>query len=343
MKLQVNASKKYDITITRGFDEFGAAVKSKLTGGRVALITDDAVAALYGERVLRLLGDFTVTELVIKSGEKSKNGENFLYLVNALAENGFQRGDAVIALGGGVVGDLAGFVASAYMRGITLISMPTTLLSAVDSSVGGKTAIDLPAGKNLCGSFYQPSAVYINLDFLSSLPEKELLNGFGEVIKYSFLDARVSLPEKPVPEEKLIYDCLVIKKEVVENDEFESGRRMILNLGHTVGHAIEKLSAFTLSHGECVAKGLAASVAVSRRLFGLNEIAAAQMLKALKRYGYDLSPVYSADTIAECIASDKKSAGAEVNFVALKEAGTPAVQKISIDLIKEILETGYEY
>ena len=341
LKLNVNASRSYDITITKGFSGL-REVAEKFCRGKIALITDDNVEKLYAAAVMKSLKDYDVVKFVIEAGEKSKNGENFLSLVNGLAEHGFQRRDAVLALGGGVVGDLAGFTASAYMRGITLVAVPTSLLAAVDSSVGGKTAIDLPAGKNLCGSFYQPSAVYINTDCFGTLPQKEKKNGLGEVVKYALLDRRVT-PESIIngAVERLVYECLSVKRDVVQADEFEGGKRMILNLGHTVGHAVEKLAAYTLSHGECVAKGLAAAIAVSRTLYGLSDETVAKMREVLNVCDFDLSLGFGADEISDCISRDKKSEGDEVNFVALKGIGEPRIEKIKINKLRKILSEYY--
>ena len=339
LKLKVNASRGYDILFSR-FDGIYPGDLLKSYGfKKIAVITDSNVDELYGERLNGFLDGSGFFKYVIDAGEKSKNGENYLKIINWLAENGFQRHDAVIAFGGGVVGDLAGFVASTYMRGIRLISVPTTLLSMVDSSVGGKTAIDLPSGKNLCGTFYQPSAVLINTEFLNTLPEKEVSNGYGEIIKYALLDKRISakmLAENV--DENLIYHSLEIKRDIVEEDEFENGKRALLNLGHTVGHAIEKLSDYTLPHGECVVKGLKAALDVSANLFDLSKDVYENILKIIKSRGHDLSLVYSPEDIAGCIFSDKKSDGDEIRFVALKNVAETEIVSIKINLLKSLLK-----
>ena len=280
LKLTVNASKIYDITIDSGLNGFERVVANNTVGNKIALIIDSNVYEKYGDVLDNCFNGFNVYKYVILSGEQNKNFENYYKLINYLADNNFNRRDTVITFGGGVVGDLGAFVASTYMRGINLIAVPTTLLSMVDSSVGGKTAIDLPAGKNLCGTFYQPNAVFINTNFLNSLPNRELLSGMGEVIKYAFIDKLLSksLLEKGVTEE-LIYNCLKIKAGVVERDEKESKYRMVLNLGHTVGHAIETLSNYALSHGECVAKGINYAINVSQKIYGFSDDKKREMLK----------------------------------------------------------------
>lgn len=346
-KISVKASRNYDIYITRGYDELTKALTLISSAKKIAIITDDNVKNLFAEEFKgKLSVIFPRAEIFtfsVPAGEKSKNGENFLSLAESLAAHGFQREDAVVALGGGVVGDLAGFVASAYMRGIKLFAVPTTFLSAIDSSVGGKTAIDLKEGKNLCGTFYQPHAVYINLDYLSFLPEKEIKNGYGEAVKYALLSRTVT--EKDLRggiSEELIKKCLEIKKDIVEKDEREGNLRRILNLGHTVGHAAEALSGYELSHGECVAKGIAAAIEVSDTLYSLSEDKKAEAYAILNSYPFDLSLGFSAAEICGAMAADKKSEGEFVNFVTIKEAGEPRVEKIAIKEIEKILQRTYE-
>lgn len=337
-ELEVSASKTYKITIEKGFSLFSERVLPYLVGRNVAIITDDIVDKLFGGILDGFLENKRVVKIVLKHGEKSKNAKNYLHIINALAENGFTREDSVIALGGGVIGDIAGFAASTYMRGITLVAVPTTLLSMVDSSVGGKTAIDLKAGKNLCGTFYQPSAVYINTEFLKSLPKKEIKNGLGEVVKYAFLSDTVKKSDIKNIDENLIYKCLKIKRDIVNEDEKESGVRALLNLGHTVGHAIEKLSGYKLSHGACVVKGLRYSIEVSKRLFDLDEKTVNKMYALLKYAKCDLSVNFSVDEIAEQIIADKKRQGDSVKFVAIKDVGKPEIVKIHLSKLKEMLK-----
>ena len=188
--IHLSASKNYDIVVSYGKQDFSKA-KQVLKGKKVAIITDSNVDRLHGDYFDFLKREYEVHKIVISAGEKEKNGQNFLSLINTLAELGFTRKDTVITFGGGVIGDLGAFVASTYMRGIGLVAVPTTLLSMVDSSVGGKTAIDIPAGKNLCGTFYQPDFVYVDLDFLKTLPEREISCGMGEIIKYVFISDKI--------------------------------------------------------------------------------------------------------------------------------------------------------
>ena len=337
-ELKVSASKTYTVTIADDLQLFTEKVLPLIKGEKVAIITDDKVNALFGDALDGFLTGKIILKIALHHGEKSKNAKNYLKIINALAENDFSREDTVIALGGGMVGDIAGFAASTFMRGITLIAVPTTLLSMVDSSVGGKTAIDLAKGKNLCGTFYQPSAVYINTGFLKTLPNKEIKNGLGEVVKYALLSDTVKGKDIKNVNAELIYKCLLVKREIVEMDERESGVRALLNLGHTVGHAIEKLSGYKLSHGACVVKGLVYSAQVSERLFAISEKDKKKILSVIKKAKINLSNPYSADKIAESIISDKKRKGDTVSFVALKGVGKPEIVTLRLAELKEIIK-----
>lgn len=337
-KLSVSASKNYTITITSGSGEFKASVQGLLKGAKVAIITDEIVDSLYKDYFDTLLDGYTVFKKVIPSGEKEKNGQNYLALINFLAENGFTRGDTVITFGGGVIGDLGAFVASTYMRGIGLIAVPTTLLSMVDSSVGGKTAIDLPSGKNLCGTFYQPDSVYVDVNFLSSLPEREMLSGYGEIIKYAFLSDKVCQSDITSQNfEELILKCLTIKRDIVEQDEKEKNLRKLLNLGHTVGHAIEKLENYSLSHGECVIKGINYAINVSKAIFNVDESTVKRMQNLLCSCSHDIESNYKTEDLIRVMKSDKKSGENYVDFVLLKDIAKPEIVRIDFDKLKGLI------
>lgn len=336
--LKVNASRRYCITLTDGLSEFNQAVLPYIKGNKVAVITDANVNALYGGALNEHLKNKSVYTYVVGAGETSKSKEVYFDLTERLLKDGFTRADTVIAFGGGVVGDLAGFVASTYMRGINFIQVPTTILSAVDSSVGGKTAINLDGGKNLVGCFYQPSAVYINTRFFKTLPDREIKSGFGEIVKYAFLKKTVSkqLLESGISD-KLVYECLKIKRDVVGKDEKENGLRALLNLGHTVGHAIESLSGYSVSHGECVAKGLVYSLKVSKRIFNIDQTEYDRMQQILKAGGHDLSCPYTAKELAEKISYDKKGDGKTIKFIALKGIGKPVIVRLDYKTLKEYI------
>ena len=337
LTLNVNASKKYDILITDGLNEFSKVTKI-IKGNKVLVLTDDNVNALYGNALNDYLVDKKVYTYVLPHGEENKNGENYFKIINYLAENEFTRKDTVITFGGGVVGDIGAFVASTYMRGISLIAVPTTLLAMVDSSVGGKTAIDLPSGKNLLGTFYQPDAVYVNVDFLKTLPNREITSGMGEVIKYAFLSNLVNSNDisKGISKE-LIYNALKIKAEIVENDEKESNLRMILNLGHTVGHAIESLSNYSYSHGECVAKGISYAIKISKKVLNLSSETAKKLNDLLNLYPFDLSCNFTAVELVNQIKKDKKSTGDSVNFVLVEDISKPIIKKLTYNELLNLL------
>lgn len=339
--ISVSASKKYDITITRGKDLFLDKTKNFFKGKKIAVITDTNVDKLYGSYFDFLSNGYDVHKLVIPAGEKEKNGQNFLSLINSLAERGFTRKDTVITFGGGVVGDLGAFVASTYMRGVNLVAVPTTLLSMVDSSVGGKTAIDIPAGKNLCGTFYQPDHVYIDLNFLQTLPKRELSCGYGEIIKYVFISRDMTVEDLESKDiENIVYKSLCIKRDIVQKDEKESGERKLLNFGHTVGHAVEKLANYTLSHGECVVKGMSVAIKLSSKLYGLDQDLVNKMNKVLLSLGHDVKIDFELDDIIKVMRSDKKSGETYVDFVTVKEIGKAQVERIEFDAIKGLINEG---
>ena len=263
--ITVQASRTYDVKIGSGLlPSLGTEVRALCKASKAVIVSDSNVFPLHGGAAVKSLEDagFEVDDFVIPAGEESKNGQVYLELVNFLAEKQLTRSDCLIALGGGVVGDLTGFAAATYLRGIAYIQVPTTLLAAVDSSVGGKTAIDLPAGKNLCGAFCQPRLVLCDTDTLNTPPEDIFRDGRAEVIKYGVLYDEAlfaHLTEKGLAfhREDVIARCVELKRDVVMEDEFDTGTRMKLNLGHTVGHGVEAQSHFSVSHGKAVAIGMA--------------------------------------------------------------------------------------
>ncbi|MBQ3103263.1 MAG: 3-dehydroquinate synthase [Oscillospiraceae bacterium] len=336
--VHVKASREYDVLIGAGLlgrcGELIAGVHKPCTA---AIITDDTVNALYGDTVERSLtsAGYRVVRFVFPHGEESKNLMTFAAAQNFLAENRLSRTDLVVALGGGVAGDLAGFVAATYLRGIRFVQIPTTLLAAVDSSVGGKTAVDLPAGKNLCGCFSQPSLVICDYETLSTLPEETFADGCAEVVKYGVLaDAALFafLEEKGVggEEESVITNCVSIKRDVVAADEFDHGERQKLNLGHTVGHAIEQRSNFGVSHGSAVAMGMGiiARAAAKR---GLCAQEVPQRIEALlEKMHLPVRTAYSAEELLEAAMRDKKIRGGTIELVVPREIGKCELYKIDV-------------
>jgi 3-dehydroquinate synthase len=274
---------------------------------------------------------------VFPHGEQSKSIETLASLLDFLAEHKVARSDTIAALGGGVVGDLTGFAASCYMRGIKFVQIPTTLLAMVDSSVGGKTGINLPTGKNLAGAFYQPEAVICDIDTLDTLPPDCFLDGCAEVIKYGILADR-ELFYTPIREnqEDVIARCVEIKRDIVNEDEFEAGRRKLLNFGHTIGHAIEKLSGYTMAHGHAVAAGMA----IIARASGCCD--ALEITNMLERYGLPTSTAYGAEELAQACLSDKKRAGDYITMVFPERIGLCVLKNIPVGELESLIQRGLE-
>ncbi len=321
--ITVHASHTYDVLIGRGLLSEVGTRSAALGGGRnAAIVSDSEVAPLYLETVRRSLesaGFSVVTEQIIPAGEQSKNFTRLGELLEAFAASHLTRSDTVFALGGGVVGDLAGFAAAIYLRGVRCVQIPTSLLAMVDSSVGGKTAVDLQAGKNLAGAFLQPAAVFCDSDVLDTLPEAFLTDGSAEVAKYAILmgDPLLSLLKDGVKAhlEDVLSLCIDCKRALVEEDEFDRGSRMLLNLGHTVGHAIERRSAFEIPHGRAVAMGCAAAADLALRLGVCAPELPEQVRGLLRTLGLPTEVPYPADELCGAMLSDKKRDGDTIRFV----------------------------
>lgn len=346
--ITVSASRTYDIRIGPGLlAALGEAVRGLGKVEKVFLVSDTQVYPLYGgaaEASLKAAG-YSVSSFVFPAGEESKNGETFLKLLNALAQAGLSRSDLLVALGGGVVGDLAGFSAACYLRGIRFVQIPTTLLAAVDSSVGGKTAIDLPAGKNLAGAFYQPSLVLCDLNTLDTLPEDIFRDGCAEVIKYGVLYdpelfSQLETSGLDFDREAVIARCVALKRDVVMEDEKDTGSRMKLNLGHTFGHAVEAHSRFTLSHGKSVAIGLAVIARASASMGICSEADAARIVSVLKAFGLPVQTQYTAVALLPYLLSDKKRSGGTVNLILPEAIGRCIVSPTPVSQLQSILQAG---
>lgn len=340
--IDVSASRCYNIYIGRGLlAGIGELVRSLLGNCRLAVLTDSNVDALYGDAMIQHLASagYDACKYVIPAGEASKCADNLLAFLNFLAQEQITRSDAVIAFGGGVVGDLGGLSASLYLRGIKYIQVPTTLLAAVDSSVGGKTAIDIPAGKNLVGSFYQPSMVCCDTALMDTLPTEIYRDGCAEVIKYGMiLDAALydTLHTLPFDREAVVARCVEIKRDVVQQDEFDNGVRGLLNFGHTFGHAIEKLSNFGVSHGEAVAKGMVIAARIAP-LCGLCDVAD-ELSALLVEYGFDITCGYSACDIYDALLSDKKRRGGNISVVLPRAVGDCVLHTLPVEELKDLLQ-----
>lgn len=334
--IKVNASKPYMVTIENGLTNFHYEVDESR---KVCIVTDENVAPLYLDAVAKLFRA-KVYSLIFEQGEKTKSLDSYVRLIKFLQQNDFTRQDVIVALGGGVIGDLAGFSAATYMRGIKYLSMPTTLLAMLDSSVGGKTAVNFDGVKNLVGCFYQPDYVYVNVDFLKSLSKKQIDSGLGELIKYSLLKKPEPLDinlDSPRIEEEIIYNCLSFKAKIVEEDEFDKSKRTLLNLGHTVGHAIETLSDYTISHGECVYKGLFAALKVSEKLYGLEKETVQVITDYLNSFSLNGDLVFDKSLILNKILQDKKRCGEYIDFVCIRGPGDCRVEKLTIERLGELL------
>lgn len=344
----VSASKTYDIRIGSGvMGTLGQAVKALGKAEKVCVVSETTVFPLFGETVRSSLeqAGFQVETFVFPAGEASKNGQTFLSLLDFLAQKQLTRSDIIVALGGGVVGDLAGFAAASFLRGIRFIQIPTTLLAAVDSSVGGKTAIDLPAGKNLAGAFCQPSLVLCDTDALLSLPEDIFRDGCAEVIKYGVLydpDLFSHLEAKGLSfnREAVITRCVELKRDVVAEDEFDTGSRMKLNLGHTIGHGVEALSGFAVSHGKAVAIGMAIIARAAVRYGMLPEGDCHRLLDVLEAFGLPTATDEDAQSLYICALSDKKRAGGRVNLVVPRSIGQCDILSVPVAELKNWIQAG---
>ena len=344
----VSASKTYTIKIGSGLlSSLGFEARNLGKVNSVAIVSDSNVYPLYGKTAEESLtqAGLSVCSFVFPAGEESKNCETYLRLLNFLAENRLTRSDLIVALGGGVVGDLAGFAAATYLRGIRFIQIPTTLLAAVDSSVGGKTAIDLPAGKNLAGAFCQPSLVICDTDCLNSLPDDIFRDGCAEVIKYGILyDKNLfdSLAETGISfdREAVITRCVELKRNVVMEDEFDTGARMRLNLGHTFGHGVEAASNFSVSHGSAVAFGMAIMVRSAASLGYCTADTKDAVLNILEQFQLPVTMEYTAETICSVALSDKKRSGGTVNLIVPRKIGYCDIIPFSVNNLRQFLEEG---
>lgn len=340
---------RYDILIGRGILSDAGELIKKVTGTcSAAVITDDTVDSLYSARLEAAMASagFKTVKYVFPHGEKSKNAETYLSILNFLAENRLTRSDIIVALGGGVTGDMAGFAAATYLRGIRLIQIPTTLLAAVDSSVGGKTAIDLPAGKNLVGSFYQPSLVICDPDVLATLPDSVFGEGCAEIIKYGIICDRelfVAL-KAPIKEqlERIISRCVEIKRDIVMQDERDTGIRQILNFGHTFGHGVEKQSRYTVSHGDAVAAGMAIITKACFKSGICQKNCYDELIKILESYRLPTKTEYTAEEIFDAVLSDKKRTSGNITLVLPKEIGRCVLEKMPVEQAYELLKIGLD-
>lgn len=335
--LYVNVGKGYNIFIEKGImSSCGKYIKEVSNAAKVCLVSDTNVYKIYGDTVENQLksAGYEVFTYVFEAGEESKTTSTVISIVEFMAQNELTRGDLVVALGGGVCGDMAGFAAAIYLRGIDFVQIPTSLLAQVDSSVGGKTAVDLPQGKNLCGSFHQPILVLIDPNTLDTLTPHFFSDGMAEVIKTGCIKS-AALFEKTENQnakdiiDDIIFECVSIKAGVVERDEKEHGERALLNFGHTPGHSIEKLHNFTaVSHGEAVGIGMVMITAAGEKNGITKPGTSKRIANVLKKYDLMVEDSHSLGEIISGMSADKKRTSDSINFVLLNEIGDSFTQKI---------------
>ncbi len=344
--INVDASKKYDVIIGEGIlSSLGERCAYLLGKGRAVIVTDSNVAPLWLGKAKASLEEAGIEtlEFIFPAGEESKSKETLFELVEFMAENRLTRSDFAVALGGGVTGDMVGLASSLYLRGIEFVQVPTTLLAAVDSSVGGKTAVNLKSGKNLMGAFYQPALVLCDTLTLGTLPENVFADGMAEVIKYGVifdkdLFDKVSGGDVKSDMESIIARCVELKRDVVAKDEFDKGDRQLLNFGHTMAHSIEKLSKFEISHGSAVAIGMVIAAKASFVLGWSDENCTDAIIAANKNNNLPVECDFAPADLADIALSDKKRTGCTINFVVPKVMGECVLKKIPVEDLYKIAE-----
>ncbi len=351
-KISVQTPKSsYDILLGAGLlDKLGQQMRERGLSGQAAVISDSTVAEFYGERAVESLAEagFEPTLVSFPAGEEYKNLDTVRGLYDALIEAGLDRSSSVVALGGGVVGDTAGFVAATFLRGVTLVQVPTTLLAMVDASVGGKVGVDLPQGKNLVGAFKQPALIVADIDTLETLPEQQFRAGLAEVIKAGIIGDPELFEHleqgSPDPLAWVIRRAIEVKRDVVQEDPFEQGRRAVLNLGHTFGHAIEALNEYQLLHGFAVSMGMVIAARVALALDLAPPAVEKRISDVLTRYGLPIRHnLDSAEHIWEAMGTDKKRKAGVRRYVLPRDIGDVIVTSdVPSDVIIRVLEETYE-
>lgn len=335
--IHVATGRSYDILIERGLiEKCGEHIRKVSKAKKAMIISDSNVFPIYGEKVVKSLeiSGFEVFNFIFPAGEQSKKLETIYAMYNELVISGLTRSDIIVALGGGVTGDMSGFVAATYLRGIDFVQIPTSLLSQVDSSVGGKTGVDIPQGKNLVGAFWQPNVVLIDPNTLGTLTDHFFADGMGEVIKYGCIKSEKlfsTLVENNAKDiiEDIIYECVKIKRDIVERDEHDHGERALLNFGHTLGHAIEKEHNFEgISHGQAVAVGMVMMTKASEAA-GITEKGTAEKIKALcQKYNLPVSDDTPVESMVKSTFADKKSTTTAISLVVLDSIGSSKIYPV---------------
>jgi len=345
--VRVRVGAGYDIHIGKGLlSRCGELSKNAVGVCKAAVVCDSNVSALYLRAVREslLAAGFEVVTLSFPAGESSKNMKTLTQLLEFFAEKQLTRTDCVFALGGGVTGDLAGFAAGVYLRGIRFVQIPTTLLAAVDSSVGGKTAVDLPAGKNLAGAFWQPALVLCDPALLGTLPAAEFASGMAEVIKYAAIkDAAFYGKLNPVSDlEAVIARCVEIKRDVVSRDERDTGERQLLNFGHTFGHAVELLSNFALPHGHAVAIGMCMMARAAVKMGAADESVIAPLAEAVRAHALPDECPFGAEEVYNIMLSDKKRETGSISLIVPTAIGVCERRKMPVEEARKWIDAALE-
>lgn len=337
ISINVQTEKSYDILLDSNWLEMlQEQIFMLYKESKKLIVIDENVFSIYESKLQKLLLDSNSIIHIFPSAESNKNLDNYVKILENLSKNNLTRKDIIVAVGGGVVGDVAGFAAATYLRGIEYVQVPTTLLAMIDSSIGGKTAIDFMSKKNIVGSFHSPALVCIDVDFINTLPEEEILSGNGELIKYAVLSKHIyALVMKNSPLLNLVIASIKYKKMIVEKDFKESNLRMLLNLGHTVGHAIEVSTNFTIKHGAAVALGILQEAKISKALGLLSNrkydeiVSLLQYRKLYSEKQFDIKPY---------LGSDKKMGlNNEINIVAIRKIGKCEIVSLNLDKLKSLI------
>lgn len=344
-KIRVKTSREYSVIVGGcTVEALPTELKSTLKASRLLVVTDSNVAPLHLDALVSRLGGYEVHTLTLPAGEEHKTLDSVVSILTKMKENSFDRDDAVIALGGGVVGDIAAFSASVYMRGIDFVNVPTTLLSQVDSSVGGKTGVDFLGAKNAVGSFYQPRLVICDTDHLKTLSPSVFADGCAEVIKYAFIGDPdlLTVIENGIDKnvDDVVYRCVNDKNLIVSRDEFDRGDRALLNFGHTVGHAVESLSGYTVSHGSGVAIGMSVITRGCEKKGICPEGVYDRLTAPLRRNGLPTSTEMSAEALIDAIKNDKKKSGELITVIIPTDLCRCVTKKMTFGELHGIIEEG---
>ena len=334
--ISVRTGKPYEVHIKAGLlSRTGELLAAKGLRGKIAVISDDCVLPLHGAAVTKSLAEagFQAVTCTFPNGEESKNMDMVSRILEFLAEHSLSRSDLIVALGGGVVGDIAGFCAAIYLRGIRFVQLPTTLLAAIDSSVGGKTGVDLSSGKNMAGAFWQPEVVLCDPDVLETLPDEIFNEGVAEAIKYGVIADRelfelLAAGRLQHELEQVIERCVQIKSQLVSEDEFDRGNRQLLNFGHTIGHAVEACSNFRLRHGQAVAIGMVMMAQIAWKKGWSSENCENPIREALARFRLPLESPYDFRSLSTAMLADKKRKGDEITMVVPERIGKAVLKRI---------------